>query len=80
MIDNNVKWQIIDRLGTNRDEKVLCMIIGEDKSVTTYASCTVGEAKEMLREMITQDFYARRLVMELCIDIIENGIMREAIK
>lgn len=78
MIDNNIKWKIIERLETNRDDKVLCMIIGEDKSITTYASCTVGEAKEMLREMITQDFYARRLVMELCIEIIENGLMREA--
>lgn len=77
MIDNKIKWQIIDRLSENRDDKVLCMIIGEDKSITTYASCTVGDTKEMLREMITQDFYTRRLMMELCIDIIEDGLMRE---
>lgn len=71
--NKETKEQIIQHLEKDPNARVLCMIIGEDEEIATYADCMVGDVRDVFRSLIKYDFYTRRVMLELCIELLEEA-------
>lgn len=69
--------EVIEKLKGNKLEKYWFMSVDDNNLFTSRTNCTVGDAKQMLKLMASNEFYMKRVILELAIEWLEEAMEGE---
>lgn len=68
---------VIEKLKDNKLEKYWFMFVNDNNLFISRTNCTVGDAKEMLKLMASEEFCIKRAMLELAIEWFEEVVEGE---